>query len=216
VVTEQAAQQIVGRERRKRLTQLAWCGEGCFDSRRRVSSNVMPLRLDHIAKRRLTIILLLVSALTPLACATLIGDAYWDELKAGDAAFVKNDYTTAEKHYRQALANADNDANRSTALHYLGVSLLSQDKLVDAEDTYKREMETAERAYGPVHPRMMDSLSDITLLYIRLARWNDAEKYNQRALSIAGHVSREENKAGIELTETLRDVIKDKKPLQSK
>jgi hypothetical protein len=63
---------------------------------------------------------------------------------------------------------------------------------------------------------MMDSLSDITLLYIRLDRWNDAEKYNQRALTIAGRVSREENKAGIELTETLRDVIKDKRPLQSK
>jgi len=175
----------------------------------------MPL-LDHIGKRRLTIVFLLVSALTPLACATLMGDPYWDELKAGDAAFVKDEYTTAEKHYRQALAGADNDANRSTALHYLGVSLLYQDKLIDAEDAYKREMATAEGAYGSAHPRMMDSLSDITLLYIRLGRWNDAEKYNQRALSIAAHVSREENKAAIELTETLRDMIKDKTPLQSK
>src|SRR5712692_4921288 len=33
-------QQIVGRERRGRLSQLAWCGEGCFDSRRRVNSDV--------------------------------------------------------------------------------------------------------------------------------------------------------------------------------
>ena len=175
----------------------------------------MPL-LYHIVKRRSTIVFLLFSALTPLACATLIGDPYWDELKAGDAAFVKSDYPTAEKHYRQAFANADNEVNRSTALHYLGVSLLSQDKLVDAEDTFKRETDTAERAYGPAHPRMMDSLSDITLLYIRLGRWKDAEKYNQRALLIASHTSRDENKAGIELTETLRDVIKDKKPPQSK
>ena len=176
----------------------------------------MPILLDHIAKRPVTMVFLLVSALTPLACATLIGDAYRNELNAGDAAFVKSDYTTAEKHYRQALAKADNDANRSTTLHYLGVSLVSQDKLVDAEDTYKREIETAELAYGPTHPRMLDSLSDITLLCIRLGRWDDAEKYNQRALSIAGHVSGEENKAAIELTETLRDVIKDKRPLQSK
>src|SRR5438132_13063025 len=35
------AQQIVGRERRKRVSQLAWCGDGCFDSRRRVNSTVM-------------------------------------------------------------------------------------------------------------------------------------------------------------------------------
>ena len=34
------AQQIVGRERRERVSQLAWCGEGCFDSRRRVNSDV--------------------------------------------------------------------------------------------------------------------------------------------------------------------------------
>src|SRR2546421_4270786 len=37
------AQQIVGRERRERVSQLAWCGEGCFDSRRRVNSTVMRL-----------------------------------------------------------------------------------------------------------------------------------------------------------------------------
>src|SRR6266851_5889942 len=33
----------VGRERRGRVSQLAWCGEGCFDSRRRVNSTVRPL-----------------------------------------------------------------------------------------------------------------------------------------------------------------------------
>jgi tetratricopeptide (TPR) repeat protein len=170
----------------------------------------MPL-FDHIANRRHTIVLFIVTAIIPLACVTLMGgDAFWDELKAGDAAFVKGDNVTAEKHYRQALANADNDGNRSTALHYLGVSLVSQDKLADAEDTYRREIESAERAYGSAHPRLFDSLSDITLLYMRLGRWNDAKKYNQRALTIAASVSRSENKAGIELTEILRDVIKDK------
>ena len=30
----------IGRERRERLSQLAWCAEGCFDSRRRVNSTV--------------------------------------------------------------------------------------------------------------------------------------------------------------------------------
>jgi hypothetical protein len=36
-----AIEQIVGRERRERVSQLARCGEGCFDSRRRVNSTVM-------------------------------------------------------------------------------------------------------------------------------------------------------------------------------
>jgi hypothetical protein len=39
-VRERATEQIVGRERRGRVSQLAWCGEGGFDSRRRVNSNV--------------------------------------------------------------------------------------------------------------------------------------------------------------------------------
>jgi len=40
VITWVDAEQIVGRERRERVSQLAWCGEGCFDSRRRVNSTV--------------------------------------------------------------------------------------------------------------------------------------------------------------------------------
>src|SRR5258708_28987588 len=36
-------EQIVGRERREGLSQLAWCGGGCFDSRRRVNSTVVRL-----------------------------------------------------------------------------------------------------------------------------------------------------------------------------
>jgi hypothetical protein len=35
-------QQIVGRERRERVSQVTWCGGGCFDSRRRVNSTVRP------------------------------------------------------------------------------------------------------------------------------------------------------------------------------
>src|SRR5438477_2175583 len=38
-----ATQQILGRERRERVSQLAWCGGGCFDSRRRVNSTVRRL-----------------------------------------------------------------------------------------------------------------------------------------------------------------------------
>ena len=40
-----AAQQLVGRERRERVSQLAWCGAGCFESRRRVNSDVRSLSM---------------------------------------------------------------------------------------------------------------------------------------------------------------------------
>ena len=39
-MTYDAVEQIVGRERRERVSQLVRCGEGCFDSRRRVNSIV--------------------------------------------------------------------------------------------------------------------------------------------------------------------------------
>src|SRR5438046_5286720 len=42
-----AVEQIVGRERRERVSQLAWCGEGCFDSRRRVNSDVRRSSLNR-------------------------------------------------------------------------------------------------------------------------------------------------------------------------
>jgi len=48
--TSGRAEQIVGRERRERVSQLAWCGKGCFDSRRRVNSTVR--LLASMAKER--------------------------------------------------------------------------------------------------------------------------------------------------------------------
>jgi len=41
---DSAVEQIVGRERRESVSQLAWCGGGCLDSRRRVNSDVRLLR----------------------------------------------------------------------------------------------------------------------------------------------------------------------------
>jgi len=40
MIRRKCAEQIVGRERRRRVSQDEWSGAGCFDSRRRVSSTV--------------------------------------------------------------------------------------------------------------------------------------------------------------------------------
>src|ERR1700682_1531292 len=48
LVTRTAAEQIVGRERRERVSQLAWCGARCFDSRRRVNSTVVRFPLNVV------------------------------------------------------------------------------------------------------------------------------------------------------------------------
>src|SRR6266478_780488 len=60
------AEQIVRRERRERLSQLAWCGAGCFDSRRRVNSTVgrpSNVRRAKMIRTRLVInVLMLLTA----------------------------------------------------------------------------------------------------------------------------------------------------------
>src|SRR5438445_5388867 len=61
------AQQIVGRERRERVSQLARCGAGCFDARRRVNSDVGAL---HSYMRRLLSTLLFLLVATS-ACSAL-------------------------------------------------------------------------------------------------------------------------------------------------
>src|SRR5229473_7227629 len=53
------AEQIVGRERRERVSQLAWCGEGCFDSRRRVNSTVRRAYLQMWIRLIIAVVLLL-------------------------------------------------------------------------------------------------------------------------------------------------------------
>ena len=55
-----ATQQIVGRERRGRVSQLAWCGGGGFDSRRRVNSTVGLLLVTMKRLLGLTFSLLLI------------------------------------------------------------------------------------------------------------------------------------------------------------
>src|SRR5437016_12613816 len=52
---QRLVQQIVGRERRERLSQLALCSEGCFDSRRRVNSTVMHYPVFKKIARRLLV-----------------------------------------------------------------------------------------------------------------------------------------------------------------
>ena len=45
-----AGEQIVGRERRERLSQLTWCGKQCFDSLRAAAST-QPLGCFAVASR---------------------------------------------------------------------------------------------------------------------------------------------------------------------
>src|SRR2546430_2185777 len=73
----QRAQQIVGRERRERVSQLAWCGEGGFDSRRRVNSTVMPPRHSLLVNNAMKWVEILPEYIKAAALVVGAGWAYW-------------------------------------------------------------------------------------------------------------------------------------------
>src|SRR5947209_8790674 len=61
------AQQIVGRERRERVSQLTWCGGRCFDSRRRVNSTVRRLVMFLINRTLIVVALSLMGGVFAFA-----------------------------------------------------------------------------------------------------------------------------------------------------
>src|SRR5438309_8474533 len=60
-------QSVVGRERRERVSQLAWRGGGCFDSRRRVNSDVRRLLMIP-TRSQVGLVVIIGSALLLTSC----------------------------------------------------------------------------------------------------------------------------------------------------
>src|SRR5438876_7044935 len=65
---------VVGRERRERVSQLAWCGGGCFDSRRRVNSTVRQLPMKMKSSFALALMLTFVAAIGAASPDCSVGD----------------------------------------------------------------------------------------------------------------------------------------------
>src|SRR6266852_7997205 len=89
--SERAVQQIIGRERRGRVSQLVWCGEGCFDSRRRVNSVVIRLLLTmntRVTNLLLVVPLLLVASSCSFTKGKQLGESavmrFNDHFNAGE------------------------------------------------------------------------------------------------------------------------------------
>jgi tetratricopeptide (TPR) repeat protein len=141
---------------------------------------------------------------------------YLDHQNAGDAAFIRDDYLEAEKQYKAALAVAEEDGPDNylvqTASHYIGINYLAQKKYPESEIAYQRQLKVAEKLYGAESPELLSPLDDITALYINWKRFDDAQRHNERALSIAARISNGEQKEAIVLAQSLRDWIKAERP----
>src|SRR5213080_3935560 len=82
-----APKRIVGRERRERVSQLTWCGGGCFDSRRRVNSDVGRLPVGPLCKNMLSKKVLQFILLTFLITWSVAGVTYLLHIIYGSILF---------------------------------------------------------------------------------------------------------------------------------
>jgi tetratricopeptide (TPR) repeat protein len=178
-------------------------------------------------KRLSNTIVLTISILSVALCCSCTKEKYvWYKanfgwyLTAGYDAHKKGDYAKAEKHYKAALAIAEQGGLPydlvALVLDCLGDNYEEQGKYTEAEAAYKRELSVVEKALGPSHPDLLDPLTSITLLYLKQSRDNEAETYNQRALAIASGVTDDKYKSTISTVYIQRDIIAGRKDLQPK
>lgn len=102
-----AAQQVVGPERRERVTHPHWSGAGCVKSRRPVNSDVMWLNL--ISAHSLRVILVLGLVLPGCLQVNRFNHqpamARTKAEQFADAAFIEHDLTSAYGLLSQAMRN---------------------------------------------------------------------------------------------------------------
>lgn len=77
--------------------------------------------------------LILVLSLILCASAAMAQSVTYQKVKAGNRAFMNQDYTTAERLYREAL---EKDTNNTRILFNIADTQLAQDSIVQALETY--------------------------------------------------------------------------------
>src|SRR6185369_9012520 len=112
---------------------------------------------------------------------------YLGRQNAADEAFLRGDYDEAIKQHEANLTEAEKNGDARQAsftLHWLAPIYQTQERYAEAESAFKREIATAEKGNGALHPFMLYSLTDITMFYLSQDRETDAKPYSRQATSI--------------------------------
>ncbi|KAN0077370.1 hypothetical protein V8E54_005674 [Elaphomyces granulatus] len=80
------------------------------------------------------------------------------------------------------LAGMVTDGGMGWALHELGDLYADQGKLDEAEKMYQRALQGKEKAWGPDHTSILDTVNNLGTLYADQGKLDEAEKMYQRAL----------------------------------
>src|SRR5262249_28700544 len=123
----------------------------------------------------------------------------WDELvEGGRTAARKQQYDSAESHYREALREAEVLGEEepetvipiriSLTLEHMAELYAMSSRREAAVKTFEQVLALREQHLGPLHRKVAKTLFDLGDLYLALGRYADAERCYRRSLTVAEHV----------------------------
>ena len=108
-------------------------------------------------------------------------------MDAGLKAYEQGRYAEAEKVFLAAIAETSfgpRDMRLAKGLNNLGALYSTQRKYAVAEPLFKRSLSISEKALGPEHPYVADSLENYARLLRETGREGEAHRLEARAKAI--------------------------------
>ena len=139
---------------------------------------------------------LLLSALVLLSTSTCVPgasaqDAMWKTFfEDGTKAYLSGNFVEAEKLLSAALKSAPesvepNDARQMMIIESLAFVYMQQNKFVEAEAAYKKELALCEKAFGAESLTVVNTLSNMAGAYAKQRKWTESEALFKRALAMS-------------------------------
>jgi len=138
----------------------------------------------------LKISLILLAASVSSSCLSMVdsGRGYRESIRAGDQAYQKRDYATAERHYKSAVSIAERDGPGSPdaiiTLRSLGQVYDAAGRFAEAEEVFQRRIKLAEITWANNADMLSTVYDDLALFYLQHKRYEDAKPIYDHAIKI--------------------------------
>ncbi len=129
------------------------------------------------------------SALVVAFPAAFAAQSKWEQdMKEGQEAFHQGELGKAENAFLSAITEAKksgkNDLRAAKSLSSLAAAYNNDEKLADAENTFKQALSIREQILKPGHPDLWKNLIDLSEVYELEGKFSDAEASLKHALAI--------------------------------
>ena len=124
-------------------------------------------------------------ALAALREAVELAPHWWQtRYRLGELLDEMAHYAEAQSHLLAAVALAEKDEDKATAINELAILYMKQGLWAEAEPLYRQSLAINERIYGPEHPEVATDLNNLSWLLKSTNRLVEAESLIRRALAI--------------------------------